>query len=333
MNILVIGGTGFIGPYVVQQLVEEGHEVCLFHRGLTSAHAGSCDVPSPVRFIHGEREKLRDFRAQLQAFAPEIVLDMIPFSEEDALTVVDALGGITQRLVAISSADVYRAYGCFHRTEDGLPSTAPLSEDAPLREEFFPYRKLSKEPGDLADRYEKILVERVVLGNAHLAGTVLRLPAVFGPHDRQHRLAAYLESMDAGEDIILEEGKAAWRWSRGYVEDVAAAIALAAISPDATHRTYNVGEERALAEIEWVREIGVAAGWSGEIHAIPRDELPSSAEEPYDWRYHLFTDTSRIRQELGFREKFSQREALDRTIAWERANRNEPSDEPSGQSL
>ena len=32
MQILIIGGTGFIGPYVVQQLVHEGHNVTLFHR-------------------------------------------------------------------------------------------------------------------------------------------------------------------------------------------------------------------------------------------------------------------------------------------------------------
>lgn len=33
MKVLVIGGTNFIDPYVVRQLVEMGHEVTVFNRG------------------------------------------------------------------------------------------------------------------------------------------------------------------------------------------------------------------------------------------------------------------------------------------------------------
>lgn len=37
MRVLVVGGTGFIGPYVVRALVEQGHEVSVFHRGSSEA--------------------------------------------------------------------------------------------------------------------------------------------------------------------------------------------------------------------------------------------------------------------------------------------------------
>ena len=37
MKVLVIGGTNFIGPHVVRQLIERGHEVAVFHRGETKA--------------------------------------------------------------------------------------------------------------------------------------------------------------------------------------------------------------------------------------------------------------------------------------------------------
>ncbi|MDA5109254.1 hypothetical protein O3V59_12850 [Brevibacillus thermoruber] len=33
MNVLVLGGTRFIGPHVVRQLVAAGHETALFNRG------------------------------------------------------------------------------------------------------------------------------------------------------------------------------------------------------------------------------------------------------------------------------------------------------------
>jgi len=35
MRILVIGGTRFMGPYVVQELHDAGHEIAVFHREQT----------------------------------------------------------------------------------------------------------------------------------------------------------------------------------------------------------------------------------------------------------------------------------------------------------
>ena len=66
------------------------------------------------------------------------------------------------------------------------------------------------------------------MGTAGLPGTVLRLPTVYGPGDYQHRLFEYLKRMDDGRPAIpLGEGVASWRWTHGYVEDVALAVVLA----------------------------------------------------------------------------------------------------------
>ena len=65
--------------------------------------------------------------------------------------------------------------------------------------------------------YEKILVERVVMGDTGLPVTVLRLPMVYGPNDCQHRLAPYLKRMLDGRPMIpLSKGMARWRCLRGY---------------------------------------------------------------------------------------------------------------------
>jgi len=36
LNILVLGGTGFIGPHIVREALRRGHEVTLFNRGKTN---------------------------------------------------------------------------------------------------------------------------------------------------------------------------------------------------------------------------------------------------------------------------------------------------------
>jgi nucleoside-diphosphate-sugar epimerase len=232
---------------------------------------------------------------------------------------------MAKRVVAISSGDVYRAYGRLLRTEPGPLEPVPLSEDAPLRERLYPYRgETAREPDDpmrWADDYEKILVERVVMSDPELPGTVLRLPMVYGPEDGQHRLFGYLKRMDDGRPaILLGERLSRWRWTRGYVENIAAAVALAVSDQRAAGRVYNVGEAEALTELEWVRRVGAVAGWKGEVIVVPEDRLPGHLKMGLDTDQHLVISTSRIREELGYEEPVAREEALRRTVAWERDN-------------
>jgi nucleoside-diphosphate-sugar epimerase len=312
VRILIIGGTQFLGPPLVQRLVALGHEVAVFHRGRTHA-----ELPEGVQHLLGDRDRLTDHATDLRRYRPQVVIDMIAFFESHARDLLAVFRGVAERTVVLSSGDVYRAYGVFHGTEPGPVEPVPLTEDAPLRTVLFPYRSTATDPGDLRYNYDKIPVERVVRGDPDLPGTVLRLPMVPGPGDSQHRLYPYLRRMeDCRPAILLDEALADWRCSRGYAEDVAAAIAIAATDPRAAGRVYNVAETVALTEAAWVLAIGAAAGWKGEVVVVPRSWLPVPGNPDQD----IVTDTSRIREELGYREVIAQAEALRRTITWERAN-------------
>lgn len=314
MKVLAIGATGFIGRHVVPLLVEQGIEVAVLHRGETDA-----DLPDGVRRIRGNRNRLDDAKAELERFAPDVVLDAILYSEQQAQGLVQAFRGNAGRVVALSSADVYRNYDGFRGKSTALPDAVPLAEDAPLRDTRYPYRG-SGLPFEQAEDYEKVLVEQVLLTEPDLPATVLRLPAVYGPGDAQHRLRSYLQRMvDGRPGILLQEEQAAWRWTRGYVGNVAAAIALAVADARTVRRVFNVGDEPALSEREWVERIGAAAGWTGRVVAAAASELPHPLKQPVDWRYELWTDTSSIREELGYVELIPLDEALERTLEWERS--------------
>jgi nucleoside-diphosphate-sugar epimerase len=128
MQILVIGGTGFMGARVLKRLVDDNHKVAVFHRGETKAN-----IPRAVQSICGERKKLSAFVDDFKKLAPDVVLDMIPYIEQDALILMNTFRGIAHRVVAVSSMDVYAAYGRFQRNESGQPESQPFNEDAPLR--------------------------------------------------------------------------------------------------------------------------------------------------------------------------------------------------------
>lgn len=317
MKILVVGGTsGFIGTHVVRQLAAGGHEVTVFHRGQANA-----ELPPSIRHILGDRRQLSNFANEFKQLAPQVVPDMYLRFEQDALTLMQTFRGMAERIVAVSSQDVYRTYGILWRREYTEPNVPPIGEDAPLRSVLYPYRPLAKNEDDPKYNYDKILVERVVMSDPDLPGTVLRLPAVYGVGDKQHRLFEYLKRMDDGRPfILLEEDEARWRWTHGYVENVADAVALAVADARLANRIYNVGEEDAPMRAEWVESIGRAAGWRGEVLAIPKGELPEHLKSPTGYEHDVIVDTTRIREELGYEEKVTREEALLKTVAWERAN-------------
>lgn len=320
MHVLVLGGTNFIGPDVVRALVAGGHAVTVFHRGRTET-----DLPAAVRHLHGDRAELAGHRTEFARLAPETVIDMRPLGEDDAGAVMETFRGVAGRVVAISSADVYRAFGRLLGTEPGPPDPVPLTEDSPLRERLYPFRseqlRAPDDPSRPMDDYDKILVERVVLGDPALPGTILRLPMVYGPRDGQRRFRSYLKRMDDGRPaIVLGEDAARWRSCRSYVENVAAAIALAAIDPRAAGRVYNVAEPQTPTEAELVRELAAVTGWQGDVVVVPPDKLPSSLAAGGDVSQDLVLDTSRLREELGYAEPVPRATAIAQTIAWERAN-------------
>lgn len=312
MRVLFVGGTKFIGLAAVKQLHEAGHEVTVFHRGRTDA-----GLPTGSRRILGDRAQLAEHRAAFAAARPDVVVDMVLMTEAEARVSVETFRGIAGRLVAISSQDVYRAWGRLLRTEPGPPDPVPLTEDAPLRERLYPYR--GRGPG-IPDDYDKIPAERTVLGEPALPGTVLRLPLVYGPNDAQRRTLPYLKRLDDGRPIPLGERFADWRWSHGYVENVAHAIALAVTDERAAGRVYNVAEPTAPTQREWVEAIARAAGRPADIVILRDDAVPAHIAWPGDTDQSIVADTTRLRAELGYVEPVDLDEALRRTVAWERAN-------------
>jgi nucleoside-diphosphate-sugar epimerase len=273
--------------------------------------------------VFGHRDRLSEIVDEFRRFGPDVVLDMILFTERQAHQLVGVLQGMAERLVVVSSADVYRNYDGFRLKPTAQPDPGPLDEDAPLRETRYPYRGhgLSFE---YADEYDKILVEHVVLRQPDLPATVLRLPAVYGPGDRRYRLRPYVQRIaDGRPGILLTADQARWRWTRGYVGNVAAAIALAVTDSRAAGRVYNVGEHPTPNEREWVERIGAAAGWHGKVVTVPSEELPAQLRQPFDWRYDVNTSTVRIRSELGYAEPVSAHDVWERTFAWERAHLHE----------
>ncbi len=303
MKILFIGGTNFMGACAVKILISQGHDVCVFHRG----EHDNLDGCAAMRII-GDRDNLKSYKSEFAAFAPEVIIHMIAHSDEHASVLMEIAEGFVDRVVVISSGNIYRAFEIATAPGPSEILDTPLTEESPLR--------LSPLEGD-----NKNAVEKRVMSHPTISGTILRMPMVFGPQDSQHRLNACLRRMDDERPvIILEKEIAEWKACRGYVENIAHAIALAATNDNSRGQIYNVADSYALTEKEWLEKIATIVGWKGEIKMMEGDQLPSHLINNINSAQNMDLNTNKIRKQLGYIDRIGLEEALERTIEWERHN-------------
>ena len=99
MQILVMGGTRFVGKPLVEQLLAAGHSLSLFTRGKNP-------VPAAVEHLVGDRSNA-DSLAQLQGRSFDVIVDSSGRNCDDSRAVIERTGAPTHRFVYVSSAGVY----------------------------------------------------------------------------------------------------------------------------------------------------------------------------------------------------------------------------------
>jgi nucleoside-diphosphate-sugar epimerase len=101
MRIVVIGGTGHVGTYLIPRLVNAGHEVVSVSRQQREPyqpHAAWQSV-TQVEIDRARAEENGTFGEQIRALFPDAVIDMICFKPESAKMLVAALRGNVQHFL------------------------------------------------------------------------------------------------------------------------------------------------------------------------------------------------------------------------------------------
>ena len=122
MHVVMIGGTGHVGTYLVPQLIAEGHQVTVVSRGQRSPYQQH-SAWAQVRQIEMDREADEargEFGHKIRALEPDVVIDMICFQEHSARQLVEALRGHVQHFLHCGTIWIY-----------GPSSSVPATEDQP----------------------------------------------------------------------------------------------------------------------------------------------------------------------------------------------------------
>ncbi|PLR98421.1 hypothetical protein CVD19_04880 [Bacillus sp. T33-2] len=72
--------------------------------------------------------------------------------------------------------------------------------------------------------------------------------------------------------IILDEGYGNWKWTKGYVENIAAGIVKAVETPLRDSKIYNIGKTETPTNKKWIEDIGkVYYGWHGQVSKLTKN--------------------------------------------------------------
>lgn len=301
MRVVVTGGAGFIGSYVISRLVGMGCEVLVVDNLVSGSQDNLCQG---VRLV--EADVRQDLTEAFRDFGPSVVVhlaaqtsvsvsmaepheDMAVNIQGCASVVESAARARVRKIVAVSSAAVY-----------GHAEYIPINESTPTVP-ISPYG-VSKLAGEL---YVRILGER--LG---VASTILRLSNVYGPRQRilgeGAVIPVFIDHLIGSQTPVIH-GDGNQIRDFLFVEDAARAITDAMTRADGLVLNVSSGEGVSVNQLweEMTRLVGNALPVRhGERRA---GDIESSV-----------LSHDRARTELNWEPLYSLPKGLERTIAWRR---------------
>lgn len=182
MDILVIGGTRFVGRHLVGELLRRDHDLTLFHRGETNV-----DLFPRAERILGDRTTDLD---TLGDRTWDFVIDTCGYTPEHVELSTEYLGGRTDRYVFISSAAVYEP-----STEPGIDESSPVQSQPPSSD--------TVEWWHTEYARNKVECEAIVLDTfGESEALIIRPGMVMGPYDPVNFFTYWVLRMYRGGDVI-----------------------------------------------------------------------------------------------------------------------------------
>ena len=191
MRVLIVGGTRFVGRAIAEQLIRDGHDVSVLHRGQSEA-AG---VDGAVNLIADREGDL----AVLATGEWDATIDVSAYRPNHVTSLARALGDRGGQHVFISTVSVYSS-----DIDPKSDETARFTDVEVLRNVDTSTCEIDNDAyGPL-----KVLCEQEVIAN-YTSPLIIRPTYVIGPYDYTMRFPAWVERLASGGTVPAPEPRAA----------------------------------------------------------------------------------------------------------------------------
>lgn len=305
MRIVVIGGSGHIGTFLVPRLVRAGHEVVGISRGQRSSYVED-PAWQQVRLVTADRDADPAFPDLVAGLRPDVVIDLICFTLDSATALVERLRGETGHLLHCGS--IWRSGPSVRLpiTEDS--GTPPLGGYGIAKQAIVELMERETASGGLVT---------TTLHPGHIVGPGWHPIGPLGNLD-----PTVWRTLSAGEPLDIP-GIGAEFMHHVHADDVAQAFELAVGNRDAAAgQAFSVVAPSALNVRGYAH---IAASWFGreaDLRSVTWDEFRAAtgtdaAQASWDhlMRNHYFS-IDKARGLLGYAPRYEPEDAVLESVRW-----------------
>ncbi len=308
MRVVIIGGSGHVGTFLVPRLVEAGHEVIAISRGQREPYQPHT-AWKQVRQIQIDREaadKAGTFGRTVRDLQPDAVIDMICFTLDSAKQIVGALRGQVQHFLHCGTIWIY-----------GPSAQVPATEEQPRR----PFGEYG---------IQKAAIEAYLLNEARRNGfpaTLLHPGHIVGPgweplNPAGHFNPQVFAQLAQGQEVTLPN-LGMETVHHVHADDVAQAFMQAM-----ANRSVSLGESFHVVSPAALTLRGYAeavAGWFGQparLRFLPWEEFrttvsPDEAQATWDHIAHSpNASIAKAQRLLDYRPHYSSLQAIYEAVNW-----------------
>jgi nucleoside-diphosphate-sugar epimerase len=246
MRVLVMGGTRFNGLSLVRDLVQHGHEVTTFNRGVSEAV-----LPRGVRRLYGDRTNYQQLFDMMKQEDFDVVQDISGYTLDDVKPLFDAFKGRIGHYIFAGSTVVYAD-----------TKVLPIRETHPVDE--------SDRQGDYGKN--KLIVERFLFDQYRslgFASTVMSFSMVFGPNNNSAEREQRMFSRLLRGRPVLVPGDGTTLGQIGHVDDEAKALRMVMGNPNTFGKRYNITGKDFYSDEGYVDTFADVVGVTPEKLFIP----------------------------------------------------------------
>ncbi|KAG2620481.1 chloroplast stem-loop binding protein of 41 kDa b, chloroplastic-like isoform X1 [Panicum virgatum] len=330
-NILVMGGTRFIGVFLSRLLVKEGHQVTLFTRGkapITQQLPGESDAEyaefsSKIQHLKGDRMDFEFVKASLAAKGYDVVYDINGREAAEVEPIIDALPDLEQYIYC-SSAGVYLKSDLLPhcevwpdprhkqwRHENGHTHEQGALSHSPWVSLVYGRPPLQADAVDPKSRHKGKLETESLLTARGVNWTSIRPVYIYGPHNYNPVEEWFFHRLKAGRPIPIP-GAGNQITQLGHVKDLAAAFNLVLGNPKASQQIFNISGAKYVTFDGLARACAKAGGFPEPelVHYNPK-EFDFGKKKAFPFRdQHFFASIEKATRELGWTPEFDLVEGL-----------------------
>lgn len=307
MNVLIIGGTRFLGLHITRMLAERGDEVTVANRGITK-----WDKPDGVEQLTVDIAQPGALEAALQGRTFDAAMHMIAMSESAARAVVEPVASIVDHYIQCGSIGVY----------------APL-ERIPA-DETHPTTRRIIGPNTYTGFSHKVAADAAaeqVCADASVPLTILRPSAIIGSGCALLDLwgarnpECFQRFIDGKVISLPNDGRALIHFS--HVVDLARTFVCALDHPEKAD-TYNICTDYAFTLNTYAQIVADYLGVDLNVDYIPMEEL--IAQHADDGKVsesglrflceHMCCSNAKVKAAYDWEPQYSPEEAVRETLQW-----------------